>query len=620
MALISLKNVTLGFGGQPLLDGVTLNVERGDRICLLGVNGAGKSSMLRVLSGDIPCDEGEIAIASGVRISRLPQQVPSHLHGSVFDIVYPDHLDDTEDSLHGEAEQIISRLDLDPVADFATLSGGTRRRVLLAKALLGSPDLVLLDEPTNHLDVDSIAWLETFLLRYCRTFLFVTHDRSFLRRLATRIIELDRGHLRDWTCNYDTFLERKEASLEAEAKEWATQDKKLAQEEAWLRRGVKARRTRNEGRVRDLLKLRDERRSRRERVGSVQMSIQEAEQSGRIVLKAQNLSFGYGNHLLFRNLNTVIGRGDRIGILGPNGCGKTTLLKLLLDPITATSDIRPVSGSIIHGTNLQVGYADQLRDKLDDSATLIETIAQDREFVTIEGTQRHVIGYLQDFLFAPDRARQPVGSLSGGERNRLLLAYLFAQPSNVLVLDEPTNDLDLDTLDLLEEQLALYRGTVLVVSHDRTFLNHVVTSTLVFEKVSLDDPQTCLSPDDGWFINEYAGGYDDWVLRRLQPPAVAAASKPSPRSVAETPRAAKPRTRRLWDSERRELEKLPGHIEALESEQAQWHARIADPAFYRENAQQEIDRAKMRLAEIEAELTTAYARWETLEARVAETT
>ncbi|HEY8240933.1 MAG TPA: ATP-binding cassette domain-containing protein, partial [Kiritimatiellia bacterium] len=492
MALLSLKNASLSFGGQPLLDDVEFHIERGDRICLLGVNGTGKSSMLRILAGDALPDSGKLIRSPGTRIGRLPQQVPTHLAGRVMDIVSPEEGDGDLDAV-----QMVTRLQLDPDADFATLSGGTRRRVLLARTLLGQPDVVLLDEPTNHLDLESISWLEEFLLRYCRTFLFVTHDRAFLRRMTSRVIELDRGRLSDWKCDYDTFLVRKEEALHAESLAWKEQDRRLKNEEAWLRQGVKARRTRSIGRVHALMAMRTERRARRERIGSVRMAIQEAARSGQLVLDAEDVTFGYGERPLIRDFSTVLSRGDKVGILGPNGCGKTTLLNLLL------GSLKPQAGQIETGTNLQVIYSDQLRGQLDDDKTLADNIAGGAEFVVLDGARRHVIGYLQDFLFAPERSRQRVSSLSGGERNRLLLARLFAQPSNVLVLDEPTNDLDLDTLELLEEQLDAYKGTVLLVSHDRAFLNNVVTSVLAFEKAGADKPDHWLGPDDGWFVNEY---------------------------------------------------------------------------------------------------------------------
>ncbi len=609
MALLSLKNVSLSYGGKPLLDDVEFHIERGDRICLLGVNGAGKSSMLRILAGEAKPDNGQIISATGARVARLPQQVPTHLQGRVMDVVCPDPDDDRYHAQGIDATQLLDRLDVDPDADFATLSGGTRRRVLLAKTLLGAPDIVLLDEPTNHLDLDSIAWLEDFLLRYCRTFLFVTHDRSFLRRLASRVVELDRGHLSDWKCDYDTFLVRKEESLHAEALEWSRLDKKLVQEEAWLRQGVKARRTRNEGRVVALLELRKERASRRERTGSANIEIQESGRTGQNVIKARNVSFGFGDKPLIRNFTTLLSRGDKVGILGPNGCGKTTLLRLMLETNAAGQSVLvPQSGTIERGTNLQIAYSDQLRTQLDEEQTLMDNIGHGREYVVINDQRRHVIGYLQDFLFAPDRARQRVSSLSGGERNRLLLARLFAEPSNVLVLDEPTNDLDLDTLELLEEQLANYSGTVLVVSHDRTFLNNVVTSTLVFEKYSSENPALRLGEDDGWFINDYVGGFDDWVAHRIAPPAPERIAKKAtpPRPVAA------PKKRKLTNVERRELESLPGRIEALEAGQLQLHASMADPSFYRQPAV-EITRTQKRSEEMVAELETAYRRWEELE-------
>ena len=606
MALLSLQHISLSFGGQPLLDDVEFHIERGDRICLLGSNGTGKSSMMRILAGEAKPDDGQVISSPGFRVGRLPQQVPTHLKGRVIDIVAPED----DETVHGpgtlDAHQMISRLKLDAEADFETLSGGTRRRVLLAKTLMGEPDLVLLDEPTNHLDLESIAWLEDYLLRTCRTFLFITHDRAFLRRLANRVVELDRGHLSDWKCDYDTFLVRKEEFLHAEELAWKDLDRRLKKEEIWVRQGVKARRTRSVGRIHALQVLRAERKARRERLGSVNLSIQEAARSGQMVLKADGVSFGFDGKPLLRQFNLLLSRGDKVGILGPNGCGKTTLLRLLLEA-GQPGGLKPASGRIELGTNLQVAYSDQLRGQLDEEKSLIENIASERDFVEINGTRRHVIGYLQDFLFAPERARQRVATLSGGERNRLLLARLFAQPSNVLVLDEPTNDLDLETLDLLEEQLDTYQGTVLLVSHDRSFLNNVVTSVLAFEKYQVEQPAAWLGPEDGWFINEYVGGYDDWAAQRKSPPT------PTPVEKSEAPaRERAPSKKRISDKERRELDALPGRIEALESEQHLLHVRMADPAFYR-GTPEEIAGVRKRYEDIIPELENAYERWGELE-------
>jgi ATP-binding cassette subfamily F protein uup len=625
MALLSLKNVSLSYGGNPLLDDVEFHIERGDRICLLGVNGTGKSTMLRVLAGESKPDSGQVIRASGIRVTRLPQQVPTHLCGRVLDIVCPDHENPDHAREALEARQILTRLDLDEDADFATLSGGTRRRVLLAQTLAGNPDVVMLDEPTNHLDLDSIAWLESYLLRRCKTFLFISHDRSFLRRIASRVVELDRGHLSDWNCDYDTFLVRKDEALQAEALQWNRLDKKLEKEEAWRRRGVKARTVRNQGRLRALESLRSERRQRRERTGAVQMSIQEADRTGQIVIKADKVTFGYGATPLIRDFTTVITRGDRIGIIGPNGCGKTTLLNLLLNPSFPSplagaalpqSSPSPLAGegrgegSCTHGTNLQIAYSDQLRAQLDENKSLAENIVQGKEFVMLQGVKRHVISYLEDFLFTPDRARAPVSVLSGGERNRLLLARLFAQPSNVMVLDEPTNDLDLDTLDLLEDQLDTYSGTVLVVSHDRAFLNNVATSVLVFEKHPADTTDQWLKPDEGWYVNEYVGGYDDWNARRVLPPEPTAPDK------AQAPKATTPSRRKLSFKERRELEELPSRIESMEEEQTQWHACLADPVFFRK-PKAEVTKATERSEALASELEVAYRRWAELEALAA---
>jgi ATP-binding cassette subfamily F protein uup len=624
VALISLRNVSVAFGGPPLLDGVSLQLEAGERLCLMGRNGSGKSTLLKLISGEIMPDGGEISRQQGLRVALVSQEVPLGLSGTVFDVVaggmgnaaellaeyhQVGHRLATEGSeallqrlatlqkaledqggwsLHQEVERVLSRLALDPDAEFATLSGGTKRRALLARALVAAPDILLLDEPTNHLDIDTIVWLEEFLLKQVKTVLFVTHDRAFARRLANRVAELDRGRLYAFNCGYDAFVERREELLAAEITRQALFDKKLAEEEAWVRQGIKARRTRNEGRVRALKKMREERRERRERVGKARMQLQEAERSGRLVVEAEGATFGYDGRPIIENLSTAIVRGDRVGIIGPNGSGKTTLLRLLL------GGLAPQEGEIRLGSRLEVLYFDQLREQLDLEKSVQENVGEGNDTVTVGGKPRHIIGYLQDFLFSPERARTPVSILSGGERNRLLLAKLFTKPSNVLVMDEPTNDLDAETLDLLEELLMEYAGTLLLVSHDREFLNNVVTSTLVLA-------------GDGE-VREYVGGYDDWLRQ-----AAAEAPAPPAAKVAEAkprPKAEKPR--KLSFKDERELAGLPELIGALEGEQEALHRRLSDPEFYR-TAGGEVAKFNARLAELERELAEAYARWEELE-------
>lgn len=582
MALISLQNIQIAFGGPKLLDGITLQIEAGERICLIGRNGEGKSTLLKIVDGSLEPDDGTI-IRSGVCVARLQQTVPQDIEGTVFDLVSKDW--NHEHALDHPVEKVISLMNLDPNQPFADLSGGMRRRALLAKALVNEPDILVLDEPTNHLDIDSIQWLENFLLRWRGTVLFVTHDRMFLNKLATRIVELDRGQLTSWECDYQTYLKRRQALLDAEEGQWAEFDRKLAQEEVWIRKGIKARRTRNEGRVRELEKMRSERSQRRERSGTVKLQLHEAGQSGRKVITADNMSGGYEGKDIITGFSTEIMRGDRIGIIGPNGCGKSTLINTLL------GTLEPTAGEVRHGTRLEIAYFDQHRQALIEAESVKWNLCGDNEYVQTPSGRQHVMGYLRNFLFSPADADQPVGSLSGGERNRLMLAKLFAQPSNVLVLDEPTNDLDVETLDLLEEMLSEYQGTVLLVSHDRAFLNNVVTSTLVFE-------------DGG--IGEYAGGYDDWVqqssARRSQESEV----------KKQEPEAQKVRTRKLSNKERYELKDLPKKIEALEAELEELNGVLNDPEFYRRDPD-EIKETTARAEAVPLELEAAYERWAELE-------
>ena len=581
MALVTLKDVTISFGGPTLLDTANWQIERGERICLIGRNGTGKSTLLRLIHGELPPDSGMITKAQGLKTALLPQEVPLDLDGTVYDII-------SSGQPHQQVQTAISRMGLNETAECSTLSAGLKRRVLLARALVSEPDILMLDEPTNHLDIDAIVWMEQFLLRSGKTMIFVTHDRAFLNRVSTRIVELDRGMVTSFAGNYEDYLSRKQELIENEASRNAEFDKHMKREEIWLRQGIKARRTRNEGRVRALMKMRGEVEQRRARSGNMRLMVQDAERSGRLVIEAKNIALAYDNSPLITDFSTTVMRGDKIGVIGPNGCGKTTLLRILL------GEIDPDSGSVRHGTRLQVAYFDQLRAQLDESKTLQENVTDEGDMVMVDGKQRHVIGYLQDFLFSPAQARSPITSLSGGERNRLLLARLFARSSNVLVLDEPTNDLDGESLELLEAMLIEYTGTVLLVSHDRTFLNNVATSTLVFEGSGR--------------VAEYVGGYDDWLRQRPQPEETTPEAKPK----KSRPRSAPTGPRKLTFKEQRERKELPDIIEDLEVRKQALFAAMADPELYK-TAGEEVARMQTGLDQLERELETAYARWELLE-------
>ncbi len=591
MALLNLRDVTVSLGGERLLDAVSLPIERGQRTCLVGRNGCGKSTLLKVLAGEIRPDRGELQRAPGIRSAYLPQEVPANLSGCVRTLVEggtPRHAD-TEHWEHEQAAvRVMTRLRLDPEAPFEALSGGMKRRVLLARALVSEPDVLLLDEPTNHLDIATIEWLEDFLLRPGWTLLFVTHDRAFLRRLATRILDLDRGLLAGWDCGYDTFLRRKQQLMDDEAVIWEKKGRRLSQEEIWIRKGIKARRTRDEGRVRALQALRREFQQRRLAAGVSRVKLQAAAKSGTLVVKAEGVNFSYpGGEPVVRDLDLRILRGERIGVIGANGTGKTTLLKLI------TGELKPQTGTLTLGTQLEIVYFDQLRSALNDEQTIIQNVAGDGDMVSVGGRLRHVTGYLQDFLFTPARARTPVKVLSGGERNRVLLAMLFLRPCNLLIMDEPTNDLDIETLDLLEEQLQQHAQTLLLVSHDRAFLNHVVTSTLVFE-------------GDG-IVTAYAGGYDDWLAQRSAPHLPEAKTPPAgPRSQSRGPR--------LSYQEKRELEGLGPRLKTLEAEQARLASAQGDPAFYRQ-PQREIVALQARALAVAQEIEGLLERWVALESR-----
>lgn len=659
MALLFLREMSLSFGAAPLFNKASLQIEANERVCLVGRNGEGKSTLLKVIEGEIQADSGSRILQDGITIAKLQQEVPHDMHGSVFHVIseglgsagalieefheistqmeqnYTDELmerfskvqqgieEQNGWELQQKVDTIISKLELQADAEFSKLSGGMKRRVLLAQALVQEPDILLLDEPTNHLDIPSIQWLEGFLKNVRCSLVFITHDRAFLQALATRIIELDRGQLTSWQCDYHTYLERKEAMLESEAKQNALFDKKLAQEEVWIRQGIKARRTRNEGRVRALEKLRSEHQSRRTQQGKANLQVNRAESSGKQVIELKNVTFGWPGKTIIEDFSGVIMRGDKVGIIGENGCGKSTLISLLL------GKQQPTSGTITLGTNLDIAYFDQHRAQLDENKPVVESVLEESDYVEINGQRKHIMGYLADFLFSPERARQKVKSLSGGERNRLLLARVFAKPSNLLILDEPTNDLDVETLELLEELLMDYQGTVLIVSHDRAFLNNVCTSSIVFDAPGV--------------VNEYIGGYDDWLRQRpakyanvrsaarLETSQSASAHPKMTRSDDKTEKAPKVETPakktspaatvkkavKLSFKDQREYDALPALIEGLETELEALAEQVGNSEFY-QNDNDVVQATLKQLEEKESELERAFERWEALESQVME--
>lgn len=629
MALVSMRNIGWGFGGPPLLDKVTFQIESGQRVCLLGRNGVGKSTLLKLITGEVLSDSGDIWRQQGTTVAALEQDVPRGFNGTIFDVV-ADGLGETgkalanynricrmpsrsagaettrqQDALQRkldaaggwplqrQIENVLSRTGLAPEKDFAELSAGMKRRALFARGLARKPDLLVLDEPTNHLDIDAILWMEEFILRHVKSLLFITHDRAFLKSIANRIMELDRGKLTAFNCDYRTYLQRRRATLEAEQKQEAEFDKKLSREEAWIRQGIKARRTRNEGRVRALKKMREAYRARRRGMGNARLQAQEAEKSGKRVIEAKSVGFAHTSNPILFDFSTVIMRGDKVGIIGLNGAGKTTLLNILL------KNLAPQSGTVHHGTRLRVAYFDQLRARLNEQKTVAENIAEGNDYIIFNGQKRYVISHLQDFLFSPERCRTPVHVLSGGEKNRLLLAKLFTRPANVLVLDEPTNDLDVETLELLEELLFQFEGTVLLVSHDRDFLNNVVTGTIAFE-------------GNGRVV-EYAGGYDDWLVQRKASTGPGSRPKKTPKKQKPRPRK---KTRALGFRQQHELKELPRKIDALESRQKALYETMGDPLFYR-RPKEEIAAVKAELEGVDRVIEAAYLRWEDLEKRAA---
>ena len=626
MSLLSLEDVSLSYGIPPLIDHINLSIQERERVCLIGRNGAGKSTLMNIIMGRITPDDGVVKVTFGTGIAQLEQEVPQDATGSVFEVVASGlgeageliqqfHLltqqisTDSNDKLmhqlqecqseldrtggwaiNQRVESILTKMHLEPDVDIAGLSGGYKRRVLLARALVSEPQLLLLDEPTNHLDIEAVQWLEKFLLNWEGALLFISHDRKFMDNLATRFIEIDRGSLAEFSGNYANYLRRKQELLDAEEKQNALFDKKLSQEETWIRQGIKARRTRNEGRVRALQEMRKQHAERRKLTGKAKMTAQEAEKSGRIVAKAVNIDFAYDNDPVVKGFSCLIQRGDRIGLIGPNGVGKTTLLRLLL------GELAPQKGKVKTGTNLEIAYFDQYRTALDEEQSVQDAVMEGSEMIEVNGKPRHVISYLRDFLFSPKRVRQPVKALSGGERNRLMLAKMFTKPANLLVLDEPTNDLDMDTLDLLEELLLAFKGTILLVSHDRAFINNVVTSSFVFEGEGV--------------VNEYVGGYDDWLRQRKKEAFVSFA--PTEKENKSSKKAGK--RKQLSYIKQRELDALPEEIEQLEEQLQQLTDTIGKPDFYQQE-QDQIEKATTQLEDLQQELKTRYKRWEELDAQ-----
>lgn len=629
MAHLFLRDTQLSFGTQTLLNKINFQIEANERVCIVGRNGEGKSTLLKVVEGSMEADDGSRIVQDGIKIAKLQQEVPNDMEGTVFHIIANglgnmgalldeyhllshqlaedyqesilDRMTDVQHeiekndgwALNQKVETVISKLELPAEAEFSDLSGGMKRRVLLAQALVQTPDILLLDEPTNHLDIPSIQWLEEFLKNLNCSLVFITHDRAFLQALATRIVELDRGNLYNWECDYLTYLQRKEEQLESEAKTNAVFDKKLALEETWIRQGIKARRTRNEGRVRALEKLRSEHKARRSQQGKANLQSNTATKSGKQVIEVSKVSYQWPTKTIVSNFSTMIMRGDKVGIIGANGCGKSTLLKLIL------GDIQPTSGEIKLGTNLKIAYFDQHRVQLDENAQVVESVVEESDYIEINGQRKHVMGYLQDFLFSPERARQPVKSLSGGERNRLLLARVFAKPSNLLILDEPTNDLDVETLELLEELVMNYQGTVLIVSHDRAFLNAVATSSIVFDAPGV--------------VNEYVGGYDDWLRQKPDFSRKKTTKKNNPIQLKKVPEDSGKTVKKLSFKDQHEYDSLPKKIELIETEITQLNVKMAKTDFYQQaNFQETVDKAKS----LETKLEQMYERWEEIEAKL----